>query len=190
MRLLFNFTLFASSILSLDGSCHRELSLSFDIQLLLALGSSFLCLFLCNECSSVCSASLCKQASMCLSPSDLLFSDHCGSATCSKSCSFCGNSSCSSSSSCFSACYNYSLASPCSQNSLLTNCTHTSSADSTGPLNSNSSCSSLPLKDISSTFSLTTSDQHNSTAFHCLLTLFDQFCLCFFTWTAPKEPIP
>ena len=58
VRLFFNITLFASRILFLDGSGHRELSLSFDIQLLLALGSSFLCLFLCNECSSVRSASL------------------------------------------------------------------------------------------------------------------------------------
>ena len=58
VRLFFNFTLFASCILFLDGSGHRELSLSFDIQLLLALSSSFLCLFLCNECSSVCSTSL------------------------------------------------------------------------------------------------------------------------------------
>ena len=175
---------------SSSGSGSLEHDLSSASQHLTALDGCSSCPSCCNDSSLMSGASLGHQASICSSLGDLLSSDRRSSTASGQSPSSGCDSSCSLSSSCSSACEQNSSASSCSQNSLLAECSHASSFDSTGPSDGNSSGASLSLSNKCLTTSNSFSDPCQSHSFHGFSTLFQQSCLCSGTWAASEKPVP
>lgn len=144
--------------------------------------------------SSGCSSSLGQHSQVSLSSSNRLFPEHHSSTTRSNSPSASSDSSCLTSGCCSFACKHNSSSSLCSHHSFVADCSHASSSYSTSSSEGKSSGVSLSFSNRQCSCALSSSNDHNPSASHGHLTLFNQSCLLLGTGIASlfatKHPAP